>query len=92
MAEKGSQCPSCGTAEWEYDPAQGGDPNAYEAVPIRCAGCAAKDVAREVAGKELGPGVTITLVPRAVAERMQQTRARRPKSKRERAAGNRRGR
>lgn len=83
--EKSLVCTSCGTAGWQWDLTQGGDPVAYEPVLVRCEGCAAKDVARETLAVDKQPGTSLTLVPRATAEKMSQTRARRPKSRRERA-------
>lgn len=86
--EKALVCQSCGTAPWEWDIKQGGDPVAYEPLAIRCEGCAAKDVARETVVTDKQPGTTLALIPRAVADRMTQTRSRRPPSRRERARGN----
>ena len=82
--EKSLECPSCGTAEWQWDPAQGGSPVAFEAISVSCPGCARTDVARELKGKgSNSPGERMTLVPRAVAEKMAQTPRRRPRSPRE---------
>ena len=88
--EKSLACPSCGTAGWEWDPAAGGDLSAYEALQIRCEGCARKDLARELSDGGKVPGEHLQLVPRAVAEKMQQTRHKRPWSKREQAKARRR--
>lgn len=82
--EKALTCPSCGTASWQWDPAQGGDPHAFEAVAVRCEGCAAKDHEREVMrGGEKQPGVSVMLLPKAAVQRMVHTKRKRPKSRRE---------
>lgn len=67
--EKSERCSMCGTAEWEWDPAQGGSRRAYEPSQEFCQGCYLKEVAGE--GADRMPGTTITLIPtkgRAYAE------------------------
>lgn len=86
LMEKSLECPSCGTAAWQWDPEQGGQPAAFEAVATRCEGCSRKDLAREMRKGPNSPGEHITLVPRATAEKMAQTPRRRPRSPREQKA------
>lgn len=38
-AHKNERCSLCGTADWEWDPAQGGTRFAYEPVEKLCQGC-----------------------------------------------------
>lgn len=46
-AWKRQTCQSCGTHPDEWDPAKGGDRRAYEAVVVRCAGCASIEQLRD---------------------------------------------
>lgn len=87
MAEKSLTCSMCGTAPWQWDPYQGGDSHAYVPIPVKCEGCAAKDQARETMtdSHSKGPGIQISLVPAAVAAKMEKTARKRPRSKREKA-------
>lgn len=64
LLEESGRCQSCGTTQSEWDE----DLGAYEAVAIMCRGCLVKDAAQEDAPDI--PGTRVTLVPRAVAERM----------------------
>jgi hypothetical protein len=76
--EEGSRCSMCGTAQWEWDE----DPGAYEAVPMTCPGCKERDQVREQQDGQK-PGVSIRLLPRALAQRVRETPRRRPRSPRE---------
>lgn len=59
---KRERCQLCGTAEWEWDPAQGGNKFAYEPTVHVCTGCAKKEIMQsEDEGKV--PGGTIILTP-----------------------------
>lgn len=61
VLEDGSRCQMCGTAEWEWDPDQGGKRLAYEPVEKICWGCYYKHMAGE--GEASMPGSSVTLVP-----------------------------
>lgn len=72
----------CGLTEQQWND----DPHAYVAVQAVCHWCAAKDRARSDGDTDRSlPGATIRLVPREVAETMQQLTPIRPRSARERA-------
>ena len=87
LLEEGQRCGLCGTSPWEWEE----NPEAYEAVPMVCPGCRLKDQSRDQQdGKQ--PGISIRLLPRALAQRMRETPRRRPRSPRERAGKRRRGR
>lgn len=64
--EKSSKCSMCGTAEWEWDPKQGGSKFAYEAVGRTCRGCYIKEAATEESERQ--PGLTIELHPTGTVE------------------------
>lgn len=83
MMEKAGQCGRCGSSQWEWDPERGGDEHAYQALPMKCPGCAELDLGREILGDSKAPGTSIQLVPQATAERMLHAPRKRPKSKRE---------
>jgi hypothetical protein len=76
---RAERCSSCGTHPDEWDPAKGGDRQAYGAVESRCAGCAALE--HQQAALESRPkedrvrGVRIVLRPRAWIERRAQRAA-----------------
>lgn len=59
--EKNERCQLCGTAPWEWDPKQGGNRFAYEAVGELCQGCLHRAVANEQIGQS--PGVNVILKP-----------------------------
>lgn len=42
MGHKADRCSLCGTADWEWDPLQGGSRHAYEPVEKLCQGCYVK--------------------------------------------------
>ena len=73
MLESGERCQLCGTAAWEWED----DPFAYEAMVHRCHGCYVRDAARDEG--ELGPGTTISLVPRKKAEELKAAPRRAPR-------------
>lgn len=58
VAEQGTKCPNCGTADWEWER----DPYAYEPVANICHGCEVKEYAREETANHAG--VFVTLRPR----------------------------
>jgi hypothetical protein len=66
LLESSRKCQSCGTSDWEWNPADGGDRFAYEAAVHFCQGCLVKAGAQEDA--PTGEGNTIVLIPRSVAE------------------------
>lgn len=66
MLEKNARCVMCGTAEWEWDPKEGGSRHAYEPVQEFCRGCYLKHVAGE--GEDTVPGTTIVLMPTGTPE------------------------
>lgn len=70
--EKSAVCPGCGSAEWQWDPEQGGSTNAFDAVVETCPGCQRKDWLRDDHEK-LPSGSSVVLVPRAVADQRSQT-------------------
>lgn len=58
MAHKSERCSLCGTADWEWDPAQGGTRFAYEPVEKLCQGCYVKH--EQGSGQ---PGTSVVLEP-----------------------------
>jgi hypothetical protein len=62
-AVKAEHCVMCGTAEWEWDPKQGGKRRAYEAVEKFCPGCYAKASMRNLEDGRNSDGVTVELAP-----------------------------
>lgn len=58
LAHKNERCALCGTADWEWDPAQGGSRFAYEPVEKLCQGCYVKH--EQGTGN---PGTSIVLEP-----------------------------
>lgn len=67
FGHKADRCALCGTADWEWDPAQGGARHAYEPVEKLCQGCYVK----HDQGSEQ-PGTYVVLEPtntRAAAQR-----------------------
>ncbi len=56
----------CGTADWEWDPKQGGSKFAYEAVARHCQGCYVKDATTE--DTERRPGLIVELHPTGTVE------------------------
>lgn len=92
--EKGERCQLCGTAEWEWDPKQGGKKFAYEAVSKICQGCAVKDVGQEETQKL--PGSRVDLRPTgtrewAIRQVMVRRRAKRRAAERKEARAERAG-
>lgn len=63
-------CPGCGTRPEEWEPAQGGDRNAYVATVHVCPGCQARgDAEREMQRRDdQSSGRYVALLPRAMAE------------------------
>jgi hypothetical protein len=66
MLEEAVRCQMCGTADWEWDPEQGGKRLAYEPVEKICWGCYYKHMAGE--GDSSMPGSSVTLVPTSGVE------------------------
>lgn len=62
-ATKAEHCVMCGTAQWEWDPKQGGNRRAYDAVEVFCPGCYAKASMRTLDAGRNTDGVTVELVP-----------------------------
>lgn len=60
---KAEHCVMCGTAQWEWDPKQGGSRRAYEAVEVFCPGCYAKASMRTLDPGRNTDGITMELVP-----------------------------
>lgn len=52
--EKAAHCVMCGTADWEWDPEQGGKRYAYEAVHKLCQGCLRKESESESSDRRAG--------------------------------------
>ena len=61
LLEKAARCPSCGTAEWEWDPKQGGSRDAHHAEVRMCMGCYHRSNAES--DEQLPPGSRIVLSP-----------------------------
>ena len=81
---KAEHCIMCGTAAWEWDPKQGGNRRAYEAVEVFCPGCYAKAAMRQLDAGRNTDGVTVELVPNddsvdAAKRRVRRTRMGRTK-------------
>lgn len=53
--EESLVCPSCGTAEWEWEE----DPYAYEPIAKICPGCEKKELARDQSDDHAGLYVTL---------------------------------
>jgi hypothetical protein len=71
FAHKNEKCGLCGTAEWEWDPEQGGSRYAYEPVEKMCPGCYAKHdqgTDRPGAFVTLEPSSSPTSIRRRVAQ------------------------
>ena len=68
---RASQCQGCGTRPEEWDPAVGGDENAYAATEHFCPGCAATAAFRERLQRRKDPahGVYAVLLPKRDAQR-----------------------
>lgn len=62
LLESGSKCPSCGTAQWEWEE----DRYAYEPATVQCHGCYLKEVFQET--DETLPGSRVVLLPKEAAE------------------------
>lgn len=75
MIAKSEKCPMCNTAEWEWDPAQGGSHSAYEPVHKFCRGCYLKHVAGET--EDTMPGTSVVLEPSGTVESARRLRAQR---------------
>lgn len=60
---KAEHCVMCGTSAWEWDPKQGGNRHAYEAVEVFCPGCYAKASMRQLDAGRNTDGITVELVP-----------------------------
>lgn len=63
--EKGQQCGSCGTSEWEWAE----DPFAYHPIFHTCPGCMKKDLLNDD-DTPRAKGTTVRLVPKETAERL----------------------
>jgi hypothetical protein len=72
LIESSSVCQSCGTAEWEWEE----DRYAYEAIVVRCHGCAVKDASADEAKDK--PGARISLMPTRQARELASKPSRRP--------------
>lgn len=72
LLEQSFICQSCGTSSLEWEK----DMDAYEATVTMCRGCLIKDAANEDAPDI--PGARVTLVPKAVAERIRDNPIRLP--------------
>lgn len=70
---RAERCSGCGTHPDEWDPAKGGDRQAYAAVESRCAGCAMLEQQQAAlssrAKEDRTRGVRIVLRPREAVER-----------------------
>lgn len=64
--EKAERCVLCGTATWEWDPAQGGSRFAYEPIEMYCHGCYLKAVTSQDTANN--PGITVELAPTGTPE------------------------
>lgn len=76
LVEDAAKCQTCGTSPWEWEE----DPFAYEAVTMRCEGCARKEFAREDSNEQAG--TRIALVPKATAAVMAATPKAAPRRRR----------
>ena len=63
LSVKAEHCVMCGTAQWEWDPKQGGNRYAYEAVEVFCPGCYAKASMRQLDTGRNTDGITFELAP-----------------------------
>lgn len=84
--EKGLRCQMCGTADWEWDPKEGGNKFAYEPVSKTCRGCELREIAQK--DEDRMPGVTVVLRPTHTREwaismlrRIRREQGRGPRSK-----------
>lgn len=67
LLEDAERCQMCGTSPWEWEE----DRFAYEALLMRCEGCARKEFARDDDSDQ--PGARIALVPKTAAQKMAST-------------------
>lgn len=79
--ERSARCPTCNTAEWEWE----ADPGAYVAAQYTCKGCAQMDAFRSSLPKDQSqpPGSSVRLIPGATMRRVAGQPRKRPKSPRE---------
>lgn len=68
--ERATVCTRCGTADWEWAE----DRFAYQPIARTCEGCRQRDFLQGEHDAD-GPGVSVVLVPQALAERIQQEQA-----------------
>lgn len=57
------KCPGCGTRAAEWDPAQGGRGDAYQAEVVQCPGCAQVAALQKGLGQKDDFGAHVALVP-----------------------------
>jgi len=81
--EQQLRCDMCGTAQWEWDPAQGGSRFAYEPEDEFCPGCNMRHNASE--DKKSLPGTTVRLVKKTAQQKAQEWVVRRERRKRDKA-------
>lgn len=81
--EQSLRCDMCGTADWEWDPKQGGSRHAYDHQEKFCQGCYIKSAAAE--DKKTLPGTSIVLVKLSSRQKAQQWVAQKRRAKRDRA-------
>lgn len=64
LIHEAQTCGGCGTRPAEWDPTAGGHPSAYQAVEVRCPGCALLEHHRERNDRSPAPtlrGTTVVL-------------------------------
>lgn len=64
--ESAQRCQICGTAPWEWDPAQGGNKHAYEVIEHFCQGCHDREYMQDAAAN--APGVRLELAKTGTVE------------------------
>lgn len=72
LIESGAKCPTCGTADWEWEE----DRYAYEPILHQCHGCYLREISSEEAQGVAGG--RMALVPKEVAKRMREQPVRAP--------------
>lgn len=70
MLEDAARCSMCGTAEWEWNPREGGQLDAYVAMWHDCMGCKHKDAFRSGEGEQNVAGRSVVLKSREEADRI----------------------
>lgn len=87
LSDKGERCTLCNTADWQFDPLQGGRPDAFVAVLHDCKGCKIKQTFQSTLPQDLPAGQSVILITRRENDRLTydpRAKAQRPMARRNR--------